>query len=80
MFPKKRDMLKQRDYIIILFSAHTLDLSDMIISGRETFSSSCWEKNLIIFSSNHIFKMLVKISLSTVSIILCNVLCKKLFF
>lgn len=31
MFPKKRDTLKQRDYIIIFFSAHTLDLSDMII-------------------------------------------------
>lgn len=40
MFPKKRDMLKQRDYIIIFFSAHTLDLSDMKLSlvpaGRRT--------------------------------------------
>lgn len=80
MFPKKRDMLKQRGYIIIFFSAHTLDLSDMIIWGRQTFSSSCWEKNLIIFSSNHNFKMLVKVSISTVIIILCNLLCKKLIF
>lgn len=72
--PKKGDKIKQRDYVISFFSASTLDLSDTLISGRETLSPSCTEKknNLITFFSNHIFKILVKISLRAAAVTLCK--------
>lgn len=68
--------MKQRNYIIISFSA--LGLSDVKISGRGTFSPSCnGKKNLITFFSNHVFNILVKVNLSAVLVILCKPPCKK---